>query len=196
MLLQMYASLCLMIHICVSYLELFDIQAVLSSAVDCHTHEAIRSRNTVRRTASFSSTRKSSSLVEAVLTAELRNVVVLFMKINVCFSLTHTSRSNNNNNDSNSNNSNSTSSKSGITLKSTVAERLLGFLPRTAEEREADQRMLAELQCCYAIIVKALLERGGQVRQFIVDDKGTVCIGSFGLRGSSTDDNAGGKNEM
>eukprot|EP01034_Spumella_vulgaris_P040221 gene40221-biopygen34159 len=28
------------------------------------------------------------------------------------------------------------------------------------------------------------------MRQFIVDDKGTVCIGTFGLRGSVSDDNA------
>ena len=29
------------------------------------------------------------------------------------------------------------------------------------------------------------------MRQFIVDDKGTVCIGTFGLRGSVNYDNAG-----
>ena len=28
------------------------------------------------------------------------------------------------------------------------------------------------------------------MRQFIHDDKGTVCIGTFGLRGSATDDNS------
>jgi hypothetical protein len=30
------------------------------------------------------------------------------------------------------------------------------------------------------VITKILKERGGQLRQFIVDDKGTVAIGTFG----------------
>ena len=40
------------------------------------------------------------------------------------------------------------------------------------------------------IVGTSLAERGGQMRQFIHDDKGTVCIGTFGLRGSATDDNS------
>jgi hypothetical protein len=34
---------------------------------------------------------------------------------------------------------------------------------------------------CMEIIVKTLKEKGGQIRQFIHDDKGTVCIGTYGF---------------
>jgi class 3 adenylate cyclase len=40
------------------------------------------------------------------------------------------------------------------------------------------------------ISTRNLYDKGGQIRQFIHDDKGTVCIGTIGLRGSTTKDNA------
>jgi class 3 adenylate cyclase len=64
------------------------------------------------------------------------------------------------------------------------------FLRRTEEEAAADEALLARYQSCMEIVVSTLQSRGGQLRQFIVDDKGTVCIGTFGLRGSVSDDNA------
>ena len=63
------------------------------------------------------------------------------------------------------------------------------FLGTTLNEKAADQRLLTRFQRCYEILSGALTTHGGQIRQFIVDDKGTVCIGTFGLRGSVSDDN-------
>ena len=40
------------------------------------------------------------------------------------------------------------------------------------------------------VLTEVFHAKGGQLRQFIVDDKGTVCIGTFGLRGSVNYDNA------
>eukprot|EP01041_Mallomonas_annulata_P007481 gene7481-15318_t len=64
------------------------------------------------------------------------------------------------------------------------------FLPRTDIEYETDMRLLDRYQNCIAAIIAELHSRGGQLRQFIVDDKGTVCIGTFGLPGSVKEDNA------
>lgn len=64
------------------------------------------------------------------------------------------------------------------------------FKPTTMAERNADEELLRRYQMCLESIVGALREKGGQLRQFIVDDKGTVCIGTFGLRGSVNHDNA------
>ncbi|RYG69441.1 hypothetical protein EON64_02720 [archaeon] len=64
------------------------------------------------------------------------------------------------------------------------------FLDRTESELEADDTLLNRLQACFAVLCDAFHEHGGQLRQFIVDDKGTVCIGTFGLRGSTAVDNA------
>jgi hypothetical protein len=40
------------------------------------------------------------------------------------------------------------------------------------------------------VLTEVLAAKGGQLRQFIVDDKGTVAIGTFGLKGSVNYDNA------
>jgi class 3 adenylate cyclase len=53
-----------------------------------------------------------------------------------------------------------------------------------------DKKWLAHYLSCMDVIVRSLKEYGGQLRQFIVDDKGTVSIGTFGLRGSTNVDNA------
>lgn len=65
-----------------------------------------------------------------------------------------------------------------------------GFVERSSVELEADAKLLPHYQTCMEIVVKSLKDQGGQLRQFIVDDKGTVFIGSFGLRGSVSHDNA------
>ncbi|RYH27199.1 adenylate/guanylate cyclase domain-containing protein [archaeon] len=64
------------------------------------------------------------------------------------------------------------------------------FLDRTESEIEADEQLMRRFQACFSVLCKALSDHGGQLRQFIVDDKGTVCIGTFGLRGSTSVDNA------
>ena len=64
------------------------------------------------------------------------------------------------------------------------------FLRRTTAEIEADKRLVNMFQGCMEVMTEVFLAKGGQLRQFIVDDKGTVCIGTFGLRGSVNYDNA------
>jgi hypothetical protein len=64
------------------------------------------------------------------------------------------------------------------------------FLKRTEAEAVADEALLARYQSCMEIMVRTLHDKGGHLRQFIVDDKGPVCIGTFGLRGSFNNDNA------
>eukprot|EP01033_Poteriospumella_lacustris_P003339 gene3339-2467_t len=67
---------------------------------------------------------------------------------------------------------------------------VFGFLERTENEQMADKLIVDKLQRCLEVLHKAIYSHGGQLRQFIVDDKGTVCIASFGLRGAVNDDNA------
>lgn len=64
------------------------------------------------------------------------------------------------------------------------------FLDRTDNEIASDQSLLNRFQRCMELLCTAFKENDGQLRQFIVDDKGTVCIGTFGLRGAVSADNA------
>ncbi|RYH29429.1 adenylate/guanylate cyclase domain-containing protein [archaeon] len=64
------------------------------------------------------------------------------------------------------------------------------FLSRSKREFESDQIIMQSFQRCYLALISCLHSKGGQLRQFIIDDKGIVCIGTFGLRGSNNDDNA------
>lgn len=64
------------------------------------------------------------------------------------------------------------------------------FLDRTDNEITSDNLLLNRIQSCFEILGSAFSSNGGQIRQFIVDDKGTVCIGTFGLRGSMSLDNS------
>jgi hypothetical protein len=64
------------------------------------------------------------------------------------------------------------------------------FLARTEAELVADIVLRDKFQKCFAVMAQTFADKGGQVRQFIVDDKGTVCIGTFGLRGAVNYDNA------
>ncbi|RYH21183.1 adenylate/guanylate cyclase domain-containing protein [archaeon] len=72
----------------------------------------------------------------------------------------------------------------------TFAYNRFSFLDRTESEIEADEQLMRRFQACFSVLCKAFSDHGGQLRQFIVDDKGTVCIGTFGLRGSASVDNA------
>jgi len=64
------------------------------------------------------------------------------------------------------------------------------FLSRTVDEIEADKKLINQFQSCMEVVTEVFNNKGGHLRQFIVDDKGTVCIGTFGLRGSVNYDNA------
>lgn len=64
------------------------------------------------------------------------------------------------------------------------------FLDRTDNEVVADKLMLERVQNCIQVLCKVFADARGQMRQFIVDDKGTVCIGTFGLKGSVEADSA------
>ena len=48
---------------------------------------------------------------------------------------------------------------------------------------------LERVQECFATINLCVKDRGGMLRQFIVDDKGVVAIAFFGVRGHSFEDN-------
>ena len=97
----------------------------LVSLLESHSHESVR------------------AVKDSMMPAELRNVVVLFIKI-----LYEPELSTSNNSD--------------------------------------DEAILDRFQQIFSTIHASLLPFKGQVRQFISDDKGLVCIASFGLRGSAT----------
>ena len=56
--------------------------------------------------------------------------------------------------------------------------------PSLPENPSDDKYLLENLQSIYSILTESVSSRSGQIRQFIYDDKGTVLIASFGLRGS------------
>jgi class 3 adenylate cyclase len=56
-------------------------------------------------------------------------------------------------------------------------------------EHEFEFGLHARPQKVFAAILKALVQFGGSLRQFVVDDKGCVAIGCFGLSGSSNQNN-------
>ena len=56
--------------------------------------------------------------------------------------------------------------------------------PSLPEKARDDKFLLENLQTIYSILTESVSSRSGQIRQFIYDDKGTVLIASFGLRGS------------
>ena len=97
--------------------------------LNLHSHEATRGVN------------------DKMMSAELRNVVVLFIKVHY--------------------------------------EPKLQFSKATKSCMD-DDVILDMFQCIFNIIHESLSQRKGQIRQFISDDKGTVCLASFGLRGSAT----------
>lgn len=69
-------------------------------------------------------------------------------------------------------------------------QRVFSFLERNPVEMEDDRAVLEQFQSCFEVMVSELHRGQGHLRQFIVDDKGTVAIGTFGLRGSVSADNA------
>lgn len=83
-----------------------------------------------------------------------------------------------------SNTASSLNNQANVTTKKVIEVASFHFLQRTEDELKADQQLVDRLQQCYDAIMLAVHTFHGQLRQFIVDDKGTVCIVSFGMRGS------------
>ena len=110
-----------------------------------------------------------------ILTAELRKCTILFINIKVNVNLVTSPVSADR------------SFSESISYKKVKS---LPFIARSVEEKKGDEEVLAALQKCMEITSTTLTENGGQIRQFIHDDKGTVCIGTIGLRGSTTEDNS------
>jgi class 3 adenylate cyclase len=63
-----------------------------------------------------------------------------------------------------------------------------GFVQRSDFEKLSDNHLLNDYQQCFSLSLLSLQEFGGQLRQFIVDDKGTVLIATFGLRNEQVRD--------
>jgi len=63
---------------------------------------------------------------------------------------------------------------------------VLGFICKSAVESEHDSKLLSSMQSFVEVVIRGLERNGGQLRQFMLDDKGLVSIGSIGLRGSVT----------
>jgi class 3 adenylate cyclase len=117
---------------------------------------------------------QGKTFYQSAVDAEMRNVTVMFIKIDA-FDLSLLIDA-----------SQSRDSRKGNQRFDTA----FGFLERTENEQMADKLIIDKLQCCLEALNRAIYSHGGHLRQFIVDDKGTVCIASFGLRGAVNDDNA------
>lgn len=110
--------------------------------------------------------------------SDYRTVYVLFIKIDgISSSICHHPISNT------SDDTNTISFNSKV-LKS------FNFLQPTSLEESADEEVLEELQECIEVILSETTKSNGQLRQFIIDDKGTVAICTFGMKGATVGDNA------
>ena len=112
---------------------------------------------------------------KAAKVAELRTVLVLFMKIegfDLDLFVDSTERNNN------------------MKKQQQLLYEMNRFLDRTENEVAADLVLATKFQQCMQVIIDGISIYNGQLRQFIVDDKGTVAIATFGLRGSVGADNA------
>eukprot|EP01038_Epipyxis_sp_PR26KG_P013098 gene13098-17555_t len=145
-----------------------------NSTYNSSTHS--QTRNSVTDSVRFRNRNRHSLLLQndSSFIAELRSVIVLFIKVDTGMQSMNLYMDNEN--------------QSERTQDSIVKD--FHFLPRTDRERNEDSFILGCFQRCMEIMIDAFMENGGQLRQFIVDDKGTVCIGTFGLKGSVNYDNA------
>ncbi len=166
-----------------------------------------------------SSVISAPSHMEADLTAELRNVIVLFIKIDMNFGdwmknhsqpgganaaapiITTTMPASTPMGNQRSNSMflggggfSSSGGGAGFQMKEKDMNPIkipkYYFLNRSRQELGVDYLLLQKFQKCMDILTTIFMEKGGQLRQFIVDDKGTVCIGTFGLRGAVNYDDA------
>jgi len=56
---------------------------------------------------------------------------------------------------------------------------------KLSSEKKSDEKLLTLLNSIMRVVMRELDRFKGHLRQFIVDDKGVVLIGTFGLRGSA-----------
>ena len=56
------------------------------------------------------------------------------------------------------------------------------FLSKTKNEEISDQSLLGRMQTCFECLTESFTKYGGQMRQFIVDDKGTYGCVTFFVR--------------
>jgi hypothetical protein len=114
------------------------------------------------------------------LNAELRNVIVLFISLQLESASLVTSDPTTPASDKAGRFSEKLSEKASAKCYShhagNVSSRIKGFhfLTRTEEEFNDDQRIMNSFQDCMEVITKIFKANGGQMRQFIVDDKGTL----------------------
>jgi hypothetical protein len=129
---------------------------------------------------------------DAALVSELRNVIVLFINVRIkAANLYHDPNRGDVEMPGATDEKEPTHSMSNSFKKyQTCKIPSFHFLSRTVDEIEADKKLVNQFQLCIHIITDVLQLKGGQLRQFIVDDKGTVSIATFGLRGSVNYDNA------
>jgi hypothetical protein len=142
-----------------------DLTRVIADQDDNELDVVVESRSSKRVS-------RRASAVEEVSDGEIRNVIVMFIKIDKLDARLH--------NDLNQ----------SLGDRSRYIYHEFAFLNRTEKEIETDELLLLRFQKCFQVLCGILMDKGGQLRQFIVDDKGTVCIGTFGLRGSAAVDNA------
>jgi class 3 adenylate cyclase len=109
------------------------------------------------------------------LSAELRELVVLFIKIDVDVTLFH---------------HDSLEKSYDNQYDEAFKTDDFGFIERSEEDFTADVDLHERLEACMRILVETFAQRGGQIGQYSCGDKGNVCLGTFGLRGSVQQDNA------
>ena len=108
---------------------------------------------------------ESRSIIDSsLLTIEIRTVITLFIRLDVNTSMTTIDH---------------TDEDTGEILLEVDDN---GFLVRSELQVDSDNELLLIFQNCFDTISRYVCRLSGQIRQFILDDKGTICIASFGLR--------------
>lgn len=138
-------------------------------------------------------------LPDDVLSAELRELVVLFIKIDLNVTLSHSAAPSVTAKPEQSTFSPRSSipherwdnltPRGEISGEDFVVDKF-GFLDRTPADESADVALHGRFQACMTILADTFAEHGGQIGQYSCCEKGNVCLGTFGLRGSVQEDNA------
>ena len=137
------------------------------------------------------------------LSAELRELVVLFIKIEIDVSLSHHANRSISIQPANQNRSPFRPSSASRPRRRESFESMrdlidddnfkvdsFGFLERSPSDEAADVALQGRFQECMSILADTFAEHGGQIGQYSCCEKGNVCLGTFGLRGSVQEDNA------
>jgi class 3 adenylate cyclase len=128
------------------------------------------------------------------LSAELRELVILFIKIEIDVSLTHSCAKSPSTDSLSPSPARSPCSVNRSTTDDSSVENFkvdnFGFLERSSADEAADIVLRERFQECMTILADAFAEHGGQIGQYSCCEKGNVCLGTFGLRGSVQEDNA------